>query len=129
LVGVVEEMSDKILIIIALVTGLVLGLVAPYIYSIGVTAPIPDLTSTCMDDYTCMPHYVKFHIHPEMEGVNVVAWASDKLPITSGITDNKSELVLQLLPTTNYHLLIGGNKCSYYITPTESEYEVVCDVR
>ncbi len=78
------------------------------------------------NDFTYMPHYVKFHIYPEHEGISVAAWATDDFPPTSGYTDNNSEIVFPMISTAEYNILIDQNKCSYYIYPHESEYYIYC---
>lgn len=77
---------------------------------------------------TSSPHRVTFHIIPEKEGVSVVAWASDSLPPTNGETDKNSEVTFNLLSTVKYNILIGGNKCSYYIYPTDDYYDMECKI-
>ena len=78
------------------------------------------------DTYAYAPHYVAFHLHPEREGVSIVAWASDSLPPTTGRTDNKSEVVLALISSAKYNILIDDNRCSYYIVPIGNNYTLEC---
>jgi len=77
---------------------------------------------------TWEPHYVTFHIHPEKEGVDVTAWASDSLPPESGYTDNKSEVTLQLLSSARYNINVGDKCKNYYIYPTGNYYELECNL-
>ena len=78
------------------------------------------------NDFTSMAHYVKFHIHPDGEGIGVAAWASDDFPPTTGYTDNNSEVTFPMIPTAKYNMLIDSNRCSYYIYPSVSYYEIWC---
>jgi hypothetical protein len=80
-------------------------------------------------DFTSMPHYVKFHIYPEEEGLKVALWASDNLPPTTGVTNNESEFDVALLSTAKYNLWIPERKCSQYIVPTMDLYYVQCEVK
>ena len=77
-------------------------------------------------DFGHVAHYVKFHIHPEQEGMGVAAWATDEFPPTSGVTDNNSEIVFPMISSAKYNILIDNNRCSYYIYPTESYYMMEC---
>jgi len=77
------------------------------------------------------PHYVKLHIIPEREGINISVKLNDEcikgdFPVTSGRTDNKSEVVFPMISTAKYNILIDNNRCSYYIYPRESEYVLEC---
>ena len=89
----------------------------------------PVETSPYESDFTAMPHYVKFHIYPEESDLHVALWASDNLPPTTGITDNKSEFDVALLSTVKYNLWISERKCSRYIIPTMDVYYVECEVK
>ncbi len=73
-----------------------------------------------------MSHYVKFHIYPEREGISVVAWASDEFPPTTGYTDNNSEVMFPMISNAKYSILIDNNRCSYYVYPVESYYNISC---
>lgn len=77
-------------------------------------------------DFAFAPHYVTFHIYPEQEGISVVAWATDDFPPTTGYTDNNSEVVFPMISSAEYNILIDGNKCSRYIYPTQSYYNITC---
>ena len=79
-------------------------------------------------NFTYAPHEVTFHIHPEKEGVDVTAWASDTLPPEHGYTDNKSEVTLQLLSSVKYNINVGDKCKNYYIYPTGNYYELECEV-
>jgi len=92
-----------------------------HFYDAAPTIDIPN-------DFTYMPHYVKFHIYPEESGLGVTLWASDKFPPTTGVTDNKSEFTVALISTEKYNLWIPERKCSKYIVPTDDMYYVQCEV-
>jgi hypothetical protein len=80
-------------------------------------------------NFTYMPHWVTFHIYPEKEGISVAALATDEFPPTAGRTDNKSEVSFPMISSAKYNILIGNNRCSYYIYPKESYYVLKCGDR
>jgi hypothetical protein len=77
-------------------------------------------------DMTYAPHSVTFHVLPEREGRSVVVWASDSLPPTTGETDKNSEVRFGLLSTVKYNIIVGNNKCNFYIIPTGNYYDLEC---
>jgi hypothetical protein len=96
--------------------------------SVIASVAISEQVIKASPDFTAMPHYVKFHIYPEEPGLKVALWASDKLPPTTGVTDNNSEFDVALLSTVKYNLWIPERKCSRYIVPTMDMYYVECGV-
>jgi len=114
------------LMMLSAIIGLVIGIAIPYIYDSGITAPPPVIPSqdNHLIDFGYMQHYVKFHIYPEHEGQYVTGWASDTLPVPRGYTDNKSEVVLPMIPAKYY--MYFGEGCYYTIYPSESSYNIWC---
>ena len=82
------------------------------------------------NDFTYMPHYVKIHILPEKEGTSVSVKMDNEcfknVQELIGLTDNNSEVTFPMISSAKYNILIDDNRCSYYIYPLESYYNITC---
>jgi hypothetical protein len=84
------------------------------------------------EDFTYIPHYVKFHIRHEQKGINVSIKMSNECFRNTqemySYTDNNSEVDFPMISSAKYNILIDNNRCSYYIYPSESYYDIYCGV-
>jgi hypothetical protein len=117
-------------------------MIIPNTLPVSHPVPTPQLPSSWMNsifgvekefnvsdrNFTYQPHYVTFHIHPEKEGVEVTAWASDSLPPEHNYTDENSDVVLPLLSSARYNINVGDKCKNYYIYPSEPNYVLECNL-
>lgn len=82
------------------------------------------------NNFSYIPHYVKFHIYPEREATNVSIKMNDECfkngKLITGYTDNNSEVMFPMISNAKYSILIDNNRCSYYVYPVESYYNISC---
>ena len=82
------------------------------------------------DDFTYFAHYVTLHIRPDKSEVNVSVKINDSCFQNTqsivGYTNNNSEVTFPMISTAKYNILIDNNRCSYYIYPSVSYYEIWC---
>jgi len=102
-----------------------------YIMLVAVPNMLPDISAqpTIDKNMTYMPHYVKFHIYPEQEGIVVRIVSLDDLSLPSGVvhekTDNNSEIVLSMYSNKKYYIAAPERNISVYIYPKRSEYYLI----
>ena len=82
------------------------------------------------NNFSYIPHYVKFHIYPNQPGINVSIKMNDDCfkdsKVITKYTDNNSEIILPMISSAKYNILIDDNRCSYYIYPIEDYYNINC---
>ena len=100
------------------------AVVAIFIMCIIIPMAVDMVNGEVHKDTTYAPHYVTFHLVPEEKGIGVAAWASDELPPTTGVTDENSDVTLELLSTVKYNIWIPQRNISLYVIPTQSRYNI-----
>jgi hypothetical protein len=114
-------MIVKIIVGAALVIALVITCLILTDIQANTPSAIPDIDHESM---TWMPHYVKIEVMPECRDCGIALWASDDLPVTSGYTDNQSEIVFPLISSVKYHVVCPKRNISILLYPRESEYVI-----
>jgi len=110
----------KGMIVTLTIVALIVGVAVVSNYIIGV-APQPT-----QPEY--YPHMVMMHICPEESNLAVSAWASDMFPPTSGVTNNQSDIVFEMISSVKYNIWIPNRSISLWVYPIDSYYRINCSI-
>jgi hypothetical protein len=119
----VDAMNNYIIVIAVFITIIGVAIISSTPESNTSLSALPNINAdTHLNDMGYMQHMVMLHIEPPEKDIIVSAWASDKYPITSGRTDNNSDIVFPMISAEKYYVTVPSRNISIVLYPMGEYY-------